>query len=133
MASAIVTLALATDLGCSRTEHHDSAVSNAADARPSNPSNESVDEIRSKIRRIIAEQLGVAEDSFSLSDSLMSKLGADELDIVELVMEIEDVFRITIPDDAIVDPVAEVSTGIPAGFSGNDLVRIVTSLQTGTE
>ena len=46
------------------------------------------------------QQLGVAKDKISKTSSFVNDLGADSLDTVELVMEIEDAFDLSIPDDA---------------------------------
>jgi len=56
---------------------------------------------------------------------LQGKLGADELDIVELVMELEEEFNIRIPDDAVVEDGKTAFNGVPPGFSGEDLATIV--------
>jgi acyl carrier protein len=52
-----------------------------------------------KIKQIIAEQLGLNEDEISDSASLLDDLGADSLDIVELVMAMEEEFEMEIPDE----------------------------------
>ena len=52
-----------------------------------------------KIRQIIAEQLGLGEDEVKLEASLVDDLGADSLDIVELVMAMEEEFEMEIPDE----------------------------------
>jgi len=52
-----------------------------------------------KIRQIIAEQLGLGEDEVRLEASLVDDLGADSLDIVELVMAMEEEFEMEIPDE----------------------------------
>jgi acyl carrier protein len=49
---------------------------------------------------IVAEQLGVSKDKVALDTSFVNDLGADSLDQVELVMELEEEFDINIPDDA---------------------------------
>jgi acyl carrier protein len=48
----------------------------------------------------VAEQLGVDKDKISAETSFVNDLGADSLDTVELVMELEEEFDINIPDDA---------------------------------
>lgn len=48
---------------------------------------------------IISQHLGVRRDEVTLSTRLVEDLGADSLDVVELIMELEEEFRITIPDD----------------------------------
>ena len=57
-------------------------------------------EIASKVVAIIVEKLGVSENEVTPSASFTNDLGADSLDTVELIMEFEKSFNITIPDDA---------------------------------
>ncbi|MFT5583618.1 MAG: acyl carrier protein [Cognaticolwellia sp.] len=52
-----------------------------------------------KVRKLIADALGVSEDEVVPSASFIEDLGADSLDIVELVMELEKEFEIAIEDD----------------------------------
>lgn len=56
-------------------------------------------EIESKIKKIVAEQMGVAEAEISRTTSFVNDLNADSLDTVELVMEFEEHFDVSIPDD----------------------------------
>ena len=56
-------------------------------------------EIESKVKEIIVEKLGVEESEVTLEASFTNDLGADSLDTVELIMEFEKEFGITIPDD----------------------------------
>lgn len=56
-------------------------------------------QVESKIRNIIAEQLGVGEDEIKPESSFVEDLGADSLDIVELVMAMEEEFEVEIPDE----------------------------------
>ncbi len=51
-----------------------------------------------KVKKIIVEQLGVEEDEINLESSFIDDLGADSLDIVELIMALEEEFDIEIPD-----------------------------------
>lgn len=51
-----------------------------------------------KIKEIVVEQLGVDEDTVTMSSSFIDDLGADSLDIVELIMAFEDAFDVEIPD-----------------------------------
>ena len=51
-----------------------------------------------KIRDIVAEQLGVDADKVTMESSFVDDLGADSLDIVELVMALEETFGVEIPD-----------------------------------
>lgn len=57
-------------------------------------------EIESKVIEIVSKQLSVAKDKITRNSSFVNDLGADSLDQVELVMEIEDAFDLSIPDDA---------------------------------
>lgn len=56
-------------------------------------------DIEARVKKIIAEQLGVAEDDVQPEKSFVADLGADSLDTVELVMALEDEFGIEIPDE----------------------------------
>ena len=58
----------------------------------------SSEEIFEKVKGIIVEQLGVTDTSVTMEASFIDDLGADSLDIVELVMAIEEEFDIEIPD-----------------------------------
>ena len=59
----------------------------------------SSEEIFDKVKEIIVEQLGVAEDHVNQEASFIDDLGADSLDIVELIMALEEEFDIEIPDE----------------------------------
>ena len=52
-----------------------------------------------RVKKIIAEQLGVEEDEVTAEASFVEDLGADSLDTVELVMALEEEFGIEIPDE----------------------------------
>ena len=56
------------------------------------------EEIFEKVKKIIVEQLGVAETSVTMEASFIDDLGADSLDIVELIMALEEEFDMEIPD-----------------------------------
>ena len=58
----------------------------------------SSEDIFDRVKEIIVEQLGVAEDSVKEEASFIDDLGADSLDIVELIMALEEEFDIEIPD-----------------------------------
>ena len=58
----------------------------------------SSEEVFEKVKQIIVEQLGVEETAVTLEASFIDDLGADSLDIVELVMALEEEFDIEIPD-----------------------------------
>ncbi len=52
-----------------------------------------------KVKEILVEQLGVSEDEISMDSSLLDDLGADSLDLVELIMALEQEFDVEIPDE----------------------------------
>ncbi|MDO9555441.1 MAG: acyl carrier protein [Atribacterota bacterium] len=56
-------------------------------------------EAMDKIKKIIVDQLGVDESKISEDSSFVDDLGADSLDIVELIMAFEEEFDIEIPDE----------------------------------
>ena len=58
----------------------------------------SQEEIFEKVKEIIVEQLGVTETSITMDASFIDDLGADSLDIVELIMALEEEFDIEIPN-----------------------------------
>ena len=56
-------------------------------------------DIEQRVKKIVAEQLGVAEADIKNESSFVDDLGADSLDTVELVMALEDEFEMEIPDE----------------------------------
>ena len=56
-------------------------------------------EIEDKVKSIVAEQMGVSKDEITRETSFVNDLNADSLDTVELVMEFEDAFELSIPDE----------------------------------
>jgi len=56
--------------------------------------------VEERVVNIVAEQLGVDKDKIKTESNFVNDLGADSLDTVELVMELEEEFDINIPDDA---------------------------------
>ena len=56
-------------------------------------------DIEQRVRKIVAEQLGVNEDEVKNEASFVDDLGADSLDTVELVMALEEEFETEIPDE----------------------------------
>lgn len=57
-------------------------------------------DVSQRVIDIVAEQLGVDKEKVTPETSFVNDLGADSLDTVELVMELEEEFDINIPDDA---------------------------------
>ncbi len=57
------------------------------------------DDIEARVKAIISEQLDIKPEEMNLEASFIDDLGADSLDIVELVMAMEDAFQMDIPDE----------------------------------
>jgi acyl carrier protein len=55
--------------------------------------------VEERVKEIIAEQLGLEKDDIQLDASFIDDLGADSLDIVEMIMTIEDEYDVEISDD----------------------------------
>jgi acyl carrier protein len=58
-----------------------------------------VPSVEERVIEIVCENLGVNKEQVTRSTAFIDDIGADSLDIVELVMELEEEFEITIPDD----------------------------------
>ncbi len=54
-----------------------------------------------KVKELIAEQLDVKADDITEASSIQDDLGADSLDVVDLVMALEDEFEVEIPEDQV--------------------------------
>ncbi len=52
-----------------------------------------------KLRAILADQLGISADEIGMNTHIINDLGADSLDLVELIMALEDEFNLVITDD----------------------------------
>ena len=57
------------------------------------------DDISSKVKKIVADHLGIDESKVNEESSFIDDLGADSLDTVELVMAFEEAFDVEIPDE----------------------------------
>lgn len=92
-----------------------------------------VDSVEERVISIVAEQLGVSKEQVTPETSFINDLGADSLDTVELVMELEEEFGISIPDDAadkiqtvgqVIDYIKKVQDGTtPSPRSGEEATR----------
>lgn len=60
-----------------------------------------MDEVEKKIKEIISEQLGIGTEKIFKNYSISGNLGADSLDIMELIMSVEEHFNILIKDEQI--------------------------------
>lgn len=58
-----------------------------------------MDDLEQKVKKIIAEQLGKDVEDIKNEASFIEDLGADSLDTLELVMALEDAFKVQIPDE----------------------------------
>lgn len=54
-----------------------------------------------KVAEVIAEQLGISKDIITPESNILEDLGADSLDIIEMLMTLEEEYGITIPDEKI--------------------------------
>lgn len=59
----------------------------------------SPEEVKEKVVKIVSEQMGVDKAEINMETSFVNDLNADSLDTVELVMEFEDEFELSIPDE----------------------------------
>ena len=69
-------------------------------------------EVADKVKAIIVDKLGVDESEVTETASFTNDLGADSLDTVELIMEFEKAFNITIPDEAASEKISTVGDAI---------------------
>ncbi|HHT06117.1 MAG TPA: acyl carrier protein [Hydrogenispora sp.] len=58
-----------------------------------------MEKVFEKVKEIVVEQLGVEEEEVTMKASFVDDLGADSLDIVELIMAFEEAFETEIPDE----------------------------------
>ena len=77
-------------------------------------------DIQEKVYEIVCEHMGASRDKLALETSFINDLGADSLDTVELVMEFESAFNITIPDEdaETIQTVGDAVGYISGKFSG---------------
>ena len=55
------------------------------------------------IRKLLSEQLDIEEDDITMESTLLEDLGADSIELVDLVMSVEEEYDIEVPDDALDD------------------------------
>jgi acyl carrier protein len=60
-------------------------------------------EVEQKLRRLVSEEMGLSEEEIKTESKLVEDLGADSLDIVELIMTAEEEFEIELPDEKLSD------------------------------
>lgn len=81
----------------SRLYKEDDKLKTPADAgHPAQRASRSIEE---RVLKIVSEQFGIAQDSFKPEQALVADLGADSLDLLELVMALEDEFEIEVSDE----------------------------------
>ena len=80
--------------------------------------------IEDRVKKIVAEQLGVKEDEVSNESSFVDDLGADSLDTVELVMALEEEFDTEIPDEE-AEQITTVQLAI--NYINENLVNVINS------
>jgi len=68
--------------------------------------------VADKVKSIIVDKLGVSPDEVKENASFTNDLGADSLDTVELIMEFEKAFNITIPDEDAGEKIATVGDAV---------------------
>lgn len=56
-------------------------------------------EVTEKVKIIVSEQMSITQDRIKMETKFINDLGADSLDTVELIMEFEDAFDLSIPDE----------------------------------
>ena len=52
-----------------------------------------------KVKKLLAEQLNIAPDKITMTSKVIDDLGADSLDVVEMLMTLEDEFNVTVSDE----------------------------------
>ena len=52
-----------------------------------------------KIRKLLAEQINISQDEIKMESDIIEDLGADSLDVVEMLMAVETEFDVTVPDE----------------------------------
>lgn len=57
------------------------------------------DRVLASVKQIVADQMGVPPEKIREQDALIEDIGCDSLDVIEITMEVEEQFDITVPDD----------------------------------
>lgn len=82
------------------------------------------EETRAQVKQIIARHFGVAEETFRLDDPIMGEtLGGGVLDLVDVVMELEETFEVTLPEAVLIG--SESDSEFQAGITGQQLANLV--------
>ena len=81
---------------------------------PSSGTSADRDPVLKAVKQIMGERLGIPADEIQQQQALIEYLGFDSLDIVELTMEIEEHFDISVPDEAgqRINTIADVTDGV---------------------
>ena len=64
---------------------------------------EAIAMIFEKIKKLLAEQINISEDEIKMESDIINDLGADSLDVVEMLMSVETEFNVTVPDEVAMD------------------------------
>jgi acyl carrier protein len=89
-----------TDAGCCAITRPDDGGSVLKSTLPKTTEEGRSMDVEAKVKEIIVQQLGVDADKVTAEASFVDDLGADSLDVVELVMAFEEEFGVEIPDEA---------------------------------
>lgn len=79
-----------------------------------------------KVKEILMDQLDVEEEKVTMEASIVDDLGADSLDLVDMVMSLEEEFDVEIPDDQVVSMASEINNP-----SNSIIPRIISRITLG--
>ncbi len=69
------------------------------DSNPTSGIQPTRDQVLAEVKRIVADQMGIAPEKIRESDQLINDLGCDSLDVTEITIEAEEQFDVTVPDE----------------------------------
>jgi len=72
------------------------------------------DRILADVKQIVGEHMEIAPETVRDGDALVADLGCDSLDVIEITMEVEEHFDVTVPDEASerIDTVGQIADGV---------------------